>query len=786
MLKLRGLLIFCLPIIMMSFKTPTRAEDKSPDYFRHGLKKPLRSVELQYFRVPPDRWGLLLTRMSQYNADTVSTYVHWGFHEYEEGRFDFTGKTLPGRDLVGFIELCHEKGLKLILKPGPFIDAETNAGGIPEWLFEKYPETIAVNRKGEPFIHGDSGMPRISYLHPRYLELVNRYFGELGKRTARLQWPEGPIIAVQVDNETPGDGFITMSNFFTHNFKADYNSYYKNDLWPSWLEERYGFIESLNRAYGTSYSSFAEVPMPDEWTGPKNREEFRIFMDLDRFAEYQYVEALRRMRHMLLESGFYAPAYQDLLCMPWDLSGLLGDMGGMAEASGGWIGSNVYAEVYRLWTIFVGNLAYKYNWDEYVHMAVWRTRLSGTLSEPYPAFVPEITCSERFYFQAPVAWGADAVNIYVGWQTPEDNERIAPKGSWGMEACVTATGEVRDCFWNGKNTYLFMEHSGGFLPGAEFPEVALGYSHEPEHAWNWEFRFNFDKPHKRVRHRELKQTVKGTNTANRTQLIAREFVKKDFDFDVIHLDHLKPGQKERYKLLIVPASPLNPVPEQGPLVKRDGGYTLYLPPEGGDEVDPRVFRKKGITFRKAYADSEDVDVTERRYQQKGLAVVSVANRSAKDYNRAVYFQEGEDSFHARLGGKAVGFVSLENGDIRAAVIDHDRGKGGYTYNNDEVSFTGSFATVVNQPDYVIASAPDSGEVMIRSDRRDRRPARLYRVTFNGKVEEKPFHYDRGVLRFQYEAGNEQNLTDIYVAVEPDTSLQDAAGDYSERVCLQGD
>ncbi|MFO8055952.1 MAG: beta-galactosidase [bacterium] len=782
----KWVLLLGVIVLAVSFKPAPRAESAGPDYFRDEFSEPLRSVELQYFRVPPDKWDMMLTRMAQYNADTISTYVHWGYHEYEEGKFDFTGKTLPGRDLARFIELCGKKGLKLILKPGPFIDAETNAGGIPQWLFKNHPETIAVNKKGEPFIHGDSGMPRISYLHPRYLELVDRYFHELGKRVARYQWPDGPIIAVQVDNETPGDGFITMSNFFTHNFKADYNSYYRNELWPDWLKERYGTVESLNDAYGSSYSSFAEVPMPDEWTSPSNRKEFRIYMDLDKFAEFQYVEALRRMRAMLEDSGFYAPTYQDLLCMPWDLSGLLGDIGGMAEASGGWIGSNVYAEVYRLWTIFVGNLVYKYNWDEYVHMAVWRTRLSGTLSEPYPAFVPEITCSERFYFQAPVAWGADAVNIYVGWQTPEDNEKVAPEGSWGMEACVTATGGIRDCFWNGKNTYLFMEHSGGFLPGAAYPEVALGYSHEPEHAWNWEFRFNFDKPHKRVRHDELKDIVKGTNTANRTQLIAREFVKNDFDFDVIHMDHLKPGQANRYKLLVVPTSPLNPMPEEGPLVEREGGYTLYLPPEGKDEVDAEFFRRKGVTFRKAYADSEEVDVIKRRYDENDLTVVSVANRSADEWDGPVHFREGDKSFRARLGPKSVGFASLEHGEFRAAVIDHPEGKGAYSYNGDELSFSGTFATIVNQPQYVIASAPDSGEVKIKSGRRDQKPAKLYRIAFDGTVEEKPFHYEKGVFSFRYDAGKEQHRTDLYVALEPGASLHEALGDYAGRAGISLD
>ena len=70
----------------------------------------MRAVELQYFRTPRDKWELMLTRMAQYHADTISTYICWSWHEYEEGKFDFSGETLPGRDLVGFLELCQKRG----------------------------------------------------------------------------------------------------------------------------------------------------------------------------------------------------------------------------------------------------------------------------------------------------------------------------------------------------------------------------------------------------------------------------------------------------------------------------------------------------------------------------------------------------------------------------------------------------------------------------------------------------------------------------------------------------
>ena len=73
----------------------------------------------------------------------------------------------------------------------------------------------------------------------------------LGDAVAKYQWPQGPIIAVQVDNETPGDGFVTLSNFLSYNFKGDYNEYYKKTAWPGWLEDKYGTVDKLNHAYAS-------------------------------------------------------------------------------------------------------------------------------------------------------------------------------------------------------------------------------------------------------------------------------------------------------------------------------------------------------------------------------------------------------------------------------------------------------------------------------------------------------------------------------------------------------
>jgi len=89
------------------------------------------AAEIHYWRIPPDTWNERLSQIKDANIVAISTYVPWNFHEYEVEKYDFTGETNPRRDLEGFLRLCEEIGLKVIIRPGPYINAEWNGWGIP-------------------------------------------------------------------------------------------------------------------------------------------------------------------------------------------------------------------------------------------------------------------------------------------------------------------------------------------------------------------------------------------------------------------------------------------------------------------------------------------------------------------------------------------------------------------------------------------------------------------------------------------------------------------------------
>jgi beta-galactosidase len=146
---------------------------------RDGRPHRVLSGSLHYFRVHPGQWADRLDRLAALGLNTVDTYVPWNFHERTPGEVRFDG----WRDVARFLRLAQERGLDAIVRPGPYICAEWDNGGLPAWLT------------------GLPGMrPRTS--HPAFLEAVARWFDAVVPRIAQLQAGSGgPVVAVQIENE---------------------------------------------------------------------------------------------------------------------------------------------------------------------------------------------------------------------------------------------------------------------------------------------------------------------------------------------------------------------------------------------------------------------------------------------------------------------------------------------------------------------------------------------------------------------------------------------------------
>ena len=94
--------------------------------------KPLQIIsgEIHYARIPHEYWRDRLKKAKAMGLNAISTYVFWNVHEPQPGVYDFTGDL----DIAAFIRMAQEEGLYVILRPGPYVCAEWDLGGMPAWL----------------------------------------------------------------------------------------------------------------------------------------------------------------------------------------------------------------------------------------------------------------------------------------------------------------------------------------------------------------------------------------------------------------------------------------------------------------------------------------------------------------------------------------------------------------------------------------------------------------------------------------------------------------------------
>ena len=139
----------------------------------------VKAAELHYPRIPRQYWDQRIKLCKALGMNTVCLYVFWNAHEPKPDTFDFTGQN----DLAEFVRLCQENGMYVILRPGPYVCAEWEMGGLPWWLLKK--KDIQL-READPY----------------FMERVDKFQKAVADQVGGLTIADGgPIIMVQVENE---------------------------------------------------------------------------------------------------------------------------------------------------------------------------------------------------------------------------------------------------------------------------------------------------------------------------------------------------------------------------------------------------------------------------------------------------------------------------------------------------------------------------------------------------------------------------------------------------------
>lgn len=160
-------------------KTKGTFEAGNGTFLLNGNPFVVKAAEIHYPRIPKPYWEHRIKMCKALGMNTVCIYIFWNIHEQREGQFDFMGNN----DVAEFCRLAQKNGMYVIVRPGPYVCAEWEMGGLPWWLLKK--KDIRL-REQDPY----------------FMERVKIFEQKVGEQLAPLTIQNGgPIIMVQVENE---------------------------------------------------------------------------------------------------------------------------------------------------------------------------------------------------------------------------------------------------------------------------------------------------------------------------------------------------------------------------------------------------------------------------------------------------------------------------------------------------------------------------------------------------------------------------------------------------------
>ncbi len=239
----------------------------------------------------PDQWldrpdilekDIELMHAAHVNCVSIGIFS-WALLEPEEGKYDFAW-------LDEVIERLHRGGIYVILA--------TPSGARPAWMAQHHEEVLRVNGHHQRMHFGHRHNHCLT--SPYYREKVRRIDTALAERYAH----HPAVIMWHLSNEFSGECHCPLCQ----------------EAFRTWLQEKYGTLESLNKKWWTTfwshrYTDWQQIEAPSPMTDTSN---ISMLVDWQRFCSHQCKTFIDNEREAVHSVEPKLPCTANLMERFWD------------------------------------------------------------------------------------------------------------------------------------------------------------------------------------------------------------------------------------------------------------------------------------------------------------------------------------------------------------------------------------------------------------------------------------------------------------------------------------
>lgn len=208
------------------------------------VNDPIVIGDYPYYRDKISLWEKKIIQIKNMGINVLTFYIPWRHHLVLDGSYNFGyDKNIANRNLKKFLKLIKKHNIYAIARPGPFIHAEVELGGLPDNISPSFNSNIQGIKKqnDNQYITSEDKKLPLPFDKEFLRHSINWYIAVYKQVISTNSFPHGPIIAIQIGNE----GVFSDTNWPEE--QIDFSLLYKNC---------FNKTKSFNYAYYQKYLEY--------------------------------------------------------------------------------------------------------------------------------------------------------------------------------------------------------------------------------------------------------------------------------------------------------------------------------------------------------------------------------------------------------------------------------------------------------------------------------------------------------------------------------------------------